>query len=210
LFPPKHSLPRKCLYSLRVWLHHQTIDQRIFADDALWVGTNPNFASIPDAIAATPWYQGLDRQHYRCLVGRAEVTFTMRWECLKEFVYSLTLEYEAGGVGRSLLEGMIVRLDFPPRDLACHIYTIPLESKPAGATHRLRVWLRSPSPFSAEGDSFHTYTYQRVWSTDEFRIGGFLDFTDIDPRRVILAVPAERPNLRICTTESFKLGRAER
>ncbi|KAF9782249.1 hypothetical protein BJ322DRAFT_206150 [Thelephora terrestris] len=210
LFPPKHSLPRKCLYSLRVWLRHQNVDQRIFADDALWVGTNPNFAAIPDAIIATAWYQAPDRQVYRCLVGRAEVTFILSWELLKETVYSLTLEYEAGGVGKALLENMVVRLDFPPRDLGCHIYTIPLDSKPVGATHRVRVWLRSPSPFNAEGDSYAAYTYQRVWSTDEFRIGGFLDFMDVDPKRVILATPVGRPPLRIRTTESFHPGGVER
>ena len=133
-----------------------------------------------------------------------------RWEALKETVYSLTLEYEAGGVGKALLENMVVRLDFPPRDLGCHIYTIPLDSKPAGATHRVRVWLRSPSPFNAEGDSYAVYTYQRIWSTDEFRVGGYLDFMDVDPKRVILATPIERPMLRIQTTEFFKPGRVER
>lgn len=105
---------------------------------------------------------------------------------------------------------MIVRLDFPPRDLGCHIYAIPLDSKPVGATHRLRVWLRSPSQFSPEGESYRTYTYQRVWSTDDFRVGGFLDFMDIDPKRVVMAAPLERPTLRIHTAESFKLGRVER
>ncbi|KAF9777406.1 hypothetical protein BJ322DRAFT_658674 [Thelephora terrestris] len=105
---------------------------------------------------------------------------------------------------------MVVRLDFPPRDLGCHIYTIPLDSKPVGATHRVRVWLRSPSPFNAEGDSYAAYTYQRVWSTDEFRIGGFLDFMDVDPKRVILATPVGRPPLRIRTTESFHPGGVER
>ncbi|KAF9651680.1 hypothetical protein BDM02DRAFT_3110107 [Thelephora ganbajun] len=210
LFPPKHSLPKKCLYSLRVWLRHQSVDQRIFADDALWVGTNPDFAAIPDAILATTWHQASDRQFYKCLVGRAEVNFIFSWECLKETVYALTLEYEAGGVGKALIENLIVRLDFPPHELSCYIYTIPLLSKPAGATHRLRVWLRSPSPFNAEEDLYPSYTYQRIWSTDEFRVGGFLDFHDIDPRRVILATPVERPPLRIRTTEFHKSGRVER
>ena len=129
---------------------------------------------------------------------------------MKQSVYSLTLEYEAGGVGKALLENMIVRLDFPPSELSCHIYTIPLNSRPAGATHRLRVWLRSPSPFTVEEDLHSSYTYQRIWSTDEFRVGGYLDFMDIDPKRVIVATPVERPPLRICTTESHRPGRVER
>ena len=128
---------------------------------------------------------------------------------LKEYVYSLTLEYEAGGVGKPLLEGMVVRLDFPPRDLGCYIYTIPVDSRPAGATHRVRAWLRSPSPFNSEGDSYGSYVYQRIWSTDEFRIGGFLDFMDIDPKRVIMAAPVKRPSLRISMGESYKLGDAK-
>ena len=48
------------------------------------------------------------------------------WKWLKESVYSLTLEYEAGGVDKALLENMIIRLDFPSQKLSCHIYTIPL------------------------------------------------------------------------------------
>jgi len=105
---------------------------------------------------------------------------------------------------------MIVRLDFPPEKLSCHIYTIPLISKPAGATHRIRVWLKSPSPFNAEEDLYPSHTYQRIWSTDEFRVGGYLDFMDIDPSRVVLAAPVEKPPLRLRTTESYRPGPAER
>lgn len=108
------------------------------------------------------------------------------------------------------MEGLVVRLDFPPRELGCHIYTIPLDSKPPGATHRVRIWLRSPSPFNPDDNSIRAYTYQRIWSTDEFRVGAFLDFSEVDPKRVILATPFERPSLRIRTTESFAPGRIER
>ena len=125
-------------------------------------------------------------------------------------MYSLTFEYEAGGVGKALLENMVVRLDFPPHELGCHIYTIPLISKPAGATHRVRVWLKSPSPFNAEDDSHHSYTYQRIWSTDEFRVGGYLDFLDVDPKRVILASPVERFPPLLRTTESYIPGLSKR
>ena len=129
-----------------------------------------------------------------------------RWEQLEGSIYALALEYEAGGVGKALFENMIVRLDFPPHTLSCHIYTIPLISKPAGATHRVRIWLKTPSPFNTAEDSHRSYTYQRIWSTDEFRVGGFLDFQDIDPKRVILATPLERPPLRLRTTASPRPG----
>ena len=125
-------------------------------------------------------------------------------------MYSLTFEYEAGGVGKTLLENVIVRLDFPPQELGCHIYTIPLISKPAGATHRVRVWLKSPSPFNREEDPHHSFTYQRIWSTDEFRVGGYLNFLDVDPKRVVLAAPVENPPIRVRTTEPDTPGRFER
>jgi hypothetical protein len=70
---------------LRVWLRNQFVDQRIFADDALWVGTDPDFAAIPDAIYAGSWYQAPDRQLYKCLVGRAEVNFILRWVVSSSF-----------------------------------------------------------------------------------------------------------------------------
>lgn len=133
-------------------------------------------------------------------------TVWLRWERRKESVYALTFEYEAGGVGKALLENMIVRLDFPPKELSCHIYTIPLLSKPAGATHRVRVWLKSPSPFSLEEDLHPSYTYQRIWSTDDLRLGGYLDFSDIDPKRVIVAAAVERPPLRIRTKDFRRPG----
>ena len=63
---------------MRVWLRHQNVDHRIFADDALWVGTDPDFTEIPDTTLATAWHQASDRQFYKCLVGRAEVNFILR------------------------------------------------------------------------------------------------------------------------------------
>ena len=61
-----------------VLLPHQNIDQQTFAEDALWIGTNPDFSTIPDSNCAAPWYQASDRQFYKCLVGsdlRPQVTF---------------------------------------------------------------------------------------------------------------------------------------
>ena len=75
--------------------------------------------------------------------------------------------------------------------------------------HRLRVWLRSPSPFTIEEELHPSSTYQRIWSTDEFGVEGYLNFMNIDPKRVTIATPVERPPLRIYTTESHRPGRVE-
>jgi len=52
----------------------------------------------------------------------------------------------------------------------------------------LRVWLKSPSIFNSDQDPRQCYIYQRVWITDDFRVGGDLDFREID-RRVIMGEP---------------------
>ena len=93
LFPPNHSLPRKCLYSLRVWLRHQNVNQRIFTDGALCVGTNPNFSVIPDAVLATVWHKAPDQQFYKCLVGHAEVNFVLQWVLVLVSYLSLRVSY---------------------------------------------------------------------------------------------------------------------
>ena len=126
---------------------------------------------------------------------------------MKQSVYSLTLEYEAGGVGKALLENMIVRLDFPPGELGCHIYTIPPLSKPAGAMHRLQVWLRSP--FTIEEDLHFLCRCGGSGRPMSSELGGYLDFMDIDPRRITAATPVKRLPLRIRTTEPHRSGRGD-
>jgi len=199
MFPPKSSLPKNSLYSLRVWLRHEDIDHRIFAEDAIWIATDPDFDAIPDASFAHAMHVMPDRAYYEGLVGEARVQFIVKWKWLKESVYSFSLEYEAGGVGRNLFEDLILRLDCPPQHVACHIYTIPLQSRPPGASHRIRVWLKTASMFNSDNDSYQSYIYQRIWSTDDFRIGADLDFREIDGR-VILGQLVARPTLRVATT----------
>ena len=49
VFPGKATIPAGCLWSYRVWLRVNFVDHRIFGDDELWVGKDPDFSSIADA-----------------------------------------------------------------------------------------------------------------------------------------------------------------
>lgn len=58
--------------------------------------------------------------------------------------------------------------------------TVPMKSLPIGASHRIRVWARS---FCGTSDSHSlpipyndSYIYQRIWKSDNLKIGGRLDF----------------------------------
>ena len=84
-----------------------------------------------------------------------------------------------------------------------------MESKPPGASHRLRVWLRSlitltsndpntsyPLPFN------DSYIYQRLYKSDNLKMGGRLDFASLQnkvataflngpPQVIVSEVPKE-------------------
>jgi hypothetical protein len=78
LFPPKSSLPKRSLYSLRVWARHDRVDHRIFSEDALWIGSDLDFDSLSDATFARLIHTMHDLQCYECQVGQATVRFIVR------------------------------------------------------------------------------------------------------------------------------------
>jgi hypothetical protein len=53
-------------------------DHRLFGDDDLWVGKDPDFNSIGDASFGRLKVQDASQQVYNAYVGRALVTFTFR------------------------------------------------------------------------------------------------------------------------------------
>ena len=81
MFPGKSSLsvPANCLWSLRVWLRVNGVDHRLFGEDDLWVAKDPEFNAIEDASFAR--LRNLDggEQVYHGYVGKALVTFTIRY-----------------------------------------------------------------------------------------------------------------------------------
>ncbi|KAJ7055104.1 hypothetical protein C8F01DRAFT_1161064 [Mycena amicta] len=197
LFPGKKTvLPAGCLFSLRVWLRVNGVDHRIFGEDELWVGKDPDFTTVEEASFARIRSVTPDAQIYDAVVGRARVQFIVRWQHLNGRLYKYTVEYDAGGVGALLIDDLRLLIDGDPRLLTFFIYTVPVRSVPSGASHRLRIWLRSfvqPTP-SANGDPIShlldsSYVYQRVWKTDTFKIGGRLDFDALGPK-LIMGTPA--------------------
>jgi hypothetical protein len=192
-YPPRSCLPQGCLFSLRVWIRAGDVDHRLFSEDALWIGKDPDFYSIQDATFARLRSVNSDSLLYKIAVGRALVDFIIRWRQVLGRVYSLSLEYDGCGVGRVLFSDLIVTLDCPPEHLTFVLYTIPVTSTPQGATHRIRLWLRAPEEVGPtppqEGDPPSSqFIYQRIWSTDAFKVGNSLDFNALGPK-LIMGVP---------------------
>lgn len=189
IFPPRTSLPAGCLYHLRVWLQTAGIDHRIFSDNDLWVGKDPDFRSVGDASFAVLRNATQDMLIYQGIVGRAHVSFIIRWKLVEVGLYSLSLEYEAGGAGRTLFEDYYMRLECEPQIVTFLIYAIPVTSTPHGASHRLRFWLRTPfvshSPASSATSQSESYIYQRIWKSDDFKIGAGLNFEALGSRLVM-------------------------
>ena len=79
MFPGKAGIPAGCLWSLRVWLRVNAVDHRLFGEDELWVAKDPDFNAIGDASFAR--LRNLDggEQVYHGYVGKALVTFTIRY-----------------------------------------------------------------------------------------------------------------------------------
>ncbi|KAJ3987622.1 hypothetical protein F5890DRAFT_1496309 [Lentinula detonsa] len=189
VFPGKNSIPAGCLWSYRVWLRVNFVDHRMFGDDELWVGKDPDFSAIADASFARLKSINANSQLYDGVVGRARVQFIARWTHIAEGLYKYTLEYESAGVGGMLFEDLILQGD--PRSVSFLIYTIPLSSMPAGASHRLRVWLKTFIPFPNDQSSnislpFHdSYIYQRIWKSESLKIGARLDFHSLGAKMIM-------------------------
>jgi hypothetical protein len=78
VFPGKTSIPAGCLWSVRVWLRADGVEHRLFGDDELWFGKDPDFNSIGDASFGRLKVQDSNQQVYNAYVGRALVTFIFR------------------------------------------------------------------------------------------------------------------------------------
>ncbi|KAJ3873424.1 hypothetical protein F5879DRAFT_403291 [Lentinula edodes] len=191
VFPGKTTIPAGCLWSYRVWLRVNFVDHRIFGDDELWVGKDPDFSSIADASFARLKTVNANSQLYDGVVGRARVQFIARWTHIAEGLYKCTLEYESAGVGGMLFEDFRLILQGDPRSVSFLIYTVPMSSMPAGASHRIRVWLKTFLPFPNDQSSnislpFNdSYVYQRIWKSDSLKIGARLDFYSLGAKMVM-------------------------
>ena len=77
-YPPRSCLPQGCLFSLRVWIRVGDIDHRLFSEDALWIGKDPDFYSIQDATFARLRSVNSEMLLYKIVVGKALMDFIIR------------------------------------------------------------------------------------------------------------------------------------
>ncbi|KAF9061075.1 hypothetical protein BDP27DRAFT_378416 [Rhodocollybia butyracea] len=193
VFPGKATIPAGCLWSYRVWLRVNFVDHRIFGDDELWVGKDPDFSSIADASFARLKSNNVNSQVYDGVVGRARVQFIIKWTHIAEGLYKYSFEYESAGVGAVLIEDFRLILQGNPRHVSFLIYTVPMNSMPTGASHRLRVWLKTFLPFPEVNDQSSnislpfndSYVYQRIWKSDSLKLGARLDFHSLGTKMVM-------------------------
>ncbi|KAF7965678.1 hypothetical protein HWV62_42352 [Athelia sp. TMB] len=202
IFPPKVSLPANCLYRLRVWLRTGQVDHRLFSEDDLWIARDPDFRTISLASFAQFTSGAPFMLVYQGFVGRAQVAFIVRWRHSGQNVYVISMEYESGGAGRVLFDDCRVKLEpeVDPQTIAFTVYSVPITSTPPNASHRLRLWIRTPaagalpSPTSSV-NSFGTqsFIYQRIWKSDDFKLGGELYFQALGSKVVMGVMDAQGP-----------------
>jgi hypothetical protein len=74
-----------------VWLRANGVDHRLFGEDELWVGADPEFGMVENASfgclrpGGTTALGVPDAQVYDALVGRARVQFVIRWVSVSFF-----------------------------------------------------------------------------------------------------------------------------
>ncbi|THV08154.1 hypothetical protein K435DRAFT_641407 [Dendrothele bispora CBS 962.96] len=194
VFPGKSTLPAGCLWCYRVWLRVDQIDHRLFGDDELWVGKDPDFSSVANISMARLRSMGSNSQMYEALVGRAKIGFHVRWQHIAEGLYRYSIDYEVAGVGATLVDDFKLILHGDPKTVTFLIYTVPMNSVPAQASHRLRIWLKTylPSdPSITPQANFHmipfndSFVYQRIYKSDTFKVGFKLDFSALGGKMVM-------------------------
>jgi hypothetical protein len=69
-----------------------------------------------------------------------------------------------------------------------------MNSMPAGASHRIRVWLKTLLPFPSSNSNQSSnitlpfndsYVYQRIWKSDSLKIGARLDFAGLGAKMIM-------------------------
>jgi hypothetical protein len=100
------------------------------------------------------------------------------------------------------MDDLRLRVEGDPRRVAFLVYTVPVRSVPAGASHRLHVWLKTRWDDPSAGALDDSYVYQRVRRSDTFKISARLDFEVLWPR-IIMGSPAGSPQTVVMEAVGF-------
>ncbi|KAJ7827677.1 hypothetical protein B0H14DRAFT_3720435 [Mycena olivaceomarginata] len=112
------------------------------------------------------------------------------------------MEDTAGGVGNVLMDDLRLRVEGNPGRVAFLVYTVPGRSVPAGASHRLRVWLKTRRDDPSARALDDSYVYQPVRRSAAFKIGARLDFKALGPR-IIMGSLAGAPQTVVMEAVGF-------
>jgi len=210
LYPGKSSVPVGCLYCIRVWLRVNGIDHGLFANDELWIGRDLDFSSIQDVSFMNLRSSNSNSQVYLGAIGKTCVTLTSRWKHLGDNLYEYSLDYEAGGVGKNLFNGLQLYIDGDPGAASLVIYSVPMDSTPPGSSHRIRVWLRTHLDLAVNDPAIgpsQSYIYQRIWKMDSFKIGARLDFAAMSRKGATIGFASGGPQtIKTQSATSPRLG----
>jgi len=127
-------------------------------------------------------------------------------------MYKYTLSYDANGVGGDLFDDIHLRVDGDPSSVTFLIYTVPIQSAPIGASHRIRVWLKSlatppDEPATAYSLPFNdSYVYQRIWKSDTLKIGARLNFESMMGHKAVMGISSRGPQTIVTTGLPHDLG----
>ncbi|KAF8317014.1 uncharacterized protein EI90DRAFT_3085683 [Cantharellus anzutake] len=209
---PKSGFPRDCLFGLRVWLRVSTISpdnqqptlfrHRLFSEESFWISRSPNFKLRWEGSFLAQPYIAKERQHvHSAVISGVPLLFIAKLSNVEgdkgdpaEFLISL--EYELGGVTRTLCRNIDARITCPLTDISFVIYTIPARQTTTGSMHRLFLWIKStaspPPPTSYRGSPSQSIVYQRIWKTDSFHITGLTLPLHLASDETIFARPDSR------------------
>ena len=92
------------------------------------------------------------------------------------------------------------------------ISTVPITSTPPNASHRLRLWIRTPASSSSPASSLNSlqnpsFIYQRLWKSDSFKLGSGLNFEVLSKKFVMGVRDARGPRIESIPQKTPTVGR---
>lgn len=95
------------------------------------------------------------------------------------------------------------------------VSSVPVTSTPPNASHRLRLWIRTPvatvsSSSSVISHEQQSYIYQRLWKSDNFKLGSELNFETLSSKLVMGVRDARGPQVQMISRETSTAAKTPR